>query len=88
MKIQVTTDENIGRLHDMVMDIRQQTIQQTVDDINISFKRVADILHNSFDVTKVFAPSVVRLLAPDQKPSRLITSNQENSKRDQPQDVC
>lgn len=80
--LQVTTDENIDRFHDMVMDDSLQTTKQTVNAINISFKRVENILHNSFGVTIVSAPWVVRFQTPGQKPSRLITSNQDNNKRD------
>ncbi|CAI9733412.1 Hypothetical predicted protein [Octopus vulgaris] len=71
-----TTEENIDRVHHMVMDDRQLTINQIANAIRISRERVENILHKELGMLKVSARWVPRLLTSDQKDTRLITSRE------------
>ncbi|XP_014790447.1 uncharacterized protein LOC106883820 [Octopus bimaculoides] len=74
----VTTEENVDRVHRM--DDRQLTINRTANAISIYRVRLENILHNELDMMS-FAWWDPRLLIPDQKRTRMITS-QENLKFD------
>ena len=69
-----TTQENIGRIHQMVMNDRRLTICHLANVMSISRERVENILHNELSMSKVSARWVPRLLIPDQKLTRLVMS--------------
>ena len=69
-----TTQENIDRIHQMVMNDRRLTISHLANVISISRERVENILHNKLGMSKVLAQWVPRLLTPDQKLTRLVMS--------------
>lgn len=58
-----TTEENIGRVHHMLIAYRRLDRTQIANAISISLERVENILHNEHDMTKVtsniFQKSVV-----------------------------
>ena len=60
-----TTQENIDRIHQMVINERRLTISHLAD---------VNILHNELGMSKVSARWVPRLLTPDQKLTRLVMS--------------
>ncbi|XP_029637550.1 uncharacterized protein LOC115212894 [Octopus sinensis] len=72
-----TTEENIDYVHHMVMDDKQFTINQIADTVSISRESVENIPYNELDMTKVSACLLTpdpRLLTPEEKRTRLITS--------------
>ena len=69
-----TTQENIDRIHQMVMNDRPLTISHLANVISISRERVENILHNKLGMSKVSAQWVPWLLTPDQKLTRLVMS--------------
>lgn len=69
-----STQENIDRVHHMVMDDRRLTVNQIADAVAISRERVENILHKELGMSKVSARWVPRLLTPDQKHTRLVMS--------------
>ena len=69
-----TTQENIDRIHQMVMNDRRLTINHLANVIGISRERVENILHNELGMSKVLTRWVPRILTPDQKLTRLVTS--------------
>ena len=69
-----TTQENIDRIHQMVMSDRRLTISHLANVISISRERVENILNNELGMSKVSARWVPRLLTPDQKLTRLVMS--------------
>ena len=69
-----TTQENIDRIHQMVMNDRRLTISHLANVISISRERVENILHNEPGMSKVSARWVPRILTPDQKLIRLVMS--------------
>ena len=68
------TQENIDRIHQMVMNDRRLTISHLANVISISREPVENILHNELGMSKVLAQWVLRLLTPDQKLTRLVMS--------------
>ena len=50
-----TTQENINRVHHMVMDDRRLTVNQIANTVGISRERVENILHKELDMSKVSA---------------------------------
>ena len=69
-----TTEENIERVHKMVMGDRRLTVTQISSAIGISRERVEFILHSELGMSKVSARWVPRLLTPDQKRTRMTMS--------------
>ena len=69
-----TTQENIDRIHQMVMNDRRLTISHLANVISMSCKQVENILHNKLGMSKVSARWVPQLLTPDQKLTRLVMS--------------
>ena len=61
-----STQENIDRVHHMVMDDRRLTVNQIADAVAISRERVENILHKELGMSKVSTRWVPRLLTPDQ----------------------
>uniref|UniRef100_A0A3Q0T381 Mos1 transposase HTH domain-containing protein n=1 Tax=Amphilophus citrinellus TaxID=61819 RepID=A0A3Q0T381_AMPCI len=72
--VTATTRENIDRVHHMVMDDSRLTVNQIANAVGISRERVENILHNELGMSKISARWVPRLLTPDQKHTRLVTS--------------
>ncbi|XP_030588657.1 histone-lysine N-methyltransferase SETMAR-like [Archocentrus centrarchus] len=72
--VTATTRENIDRVHHMVMDDSRLTVNQIANAVGISRERVENILHNELGMSKISARWVPRLLTPDQKRTRLVTS--------------
>ena len=62
-----TIQENIDRIHQMVMNDRRLTISHLANVISISRERVENILHNELGMSKVSARWMPRLLTSDQK---------------------
>ena len=50
-----TTQENIDRIHQMVMNDRRLTISHLANVISISHERVKNILHNELGMSKISA---------------------------------
>ena len=67
-----TTQENIDRIHQMLINDRRLSISHLVNVISISHERVKNILHIEFGMSKVSARWLPRLLTPDQKLTRLV----------------
>ena len=72
--VSATTQENIDRVHHMVMDDRRLTVNQMVDAVAISRERVDNVPHQELGMSKVSARWVPRLLTPAQKHNRLVMS--------------
>ena len=60
-----TTQENIDRVHHIVMNDRRLTVNQIANVVGISREQVENILHKEHDISNVSALSVPRLLTPD-----------------------
>ena len=69
-----TTQENIDRIHQMVMNDRRLTISHLANVISIYREPVENILHNELGVSKVMARRMPLLLTPSQKLTRLVMS--------------
>ena len=69
-----TSEENIDRVHLMVMDDRRLTVSHIANAIGISHERVENILHKELGMSKVSGRWVPRLLTPDQRHTRLVMS--------------
>ena len=73
-----TTQENIDRVHHMVMDDKRLykknclIYNQTANAVGISREQVENILHNELGMSKVSTEWVSWLLMPDQKHTRLV----------------
>lgn len=62
--VTATTEENIDRVHRMLMDDRRFIIIQIANTINIHLESVKNILHNELEVSAWWMP---HNLTPDQK---------------------
>lgn len=72
----VTTPEMVDKIHDIVLADRRVKLRDIVDIVNISSKRVFNILHEYLDIKKLSAKWVPRFLTIDQKRNRVTTSKQ------------
>lgn len=72
--IEVTTDEMVDKIHDIVLADRRVKIREIVETVGISFERVQNILHEHLGMTKLSARWVPRLLTLDNKRNRMTTS--------------
>lgn len=70
----VTTEESIDKIHDMILADRRITERQIAFELTISQERVHNIIHDELGMNKVSARWVPRLLTPDHKRTRLLTS--------------
>ncbi|XP_030765065.1 protein GVQW3-like [Sitophilus oryzae] len=70
-----TTDDNIAKVHQMVLDDRQIKVREIAEVMNISKKRVCHILNQDLGMRKMSARWVPRLLTLDQKRVRMNISN-------------
>lgn len=71
---EVTTEEMINKIHDIVLADRRVKLREIVDIVNISKERVENILHKHLHMRKLSARWVPRLLTIDQKRNRVTTS--------------
>jgi histone-lysine N-methyltransferase SETMAR len=72
--IEVTTDDMVDKIHDIVLADRRVKIREIVEMLNISYERVWHILHEHLGMKKLSARWVPRLLTVDQKRNRVTTS--------------
>ena len=71
----VTTDENIAKVHQMVLDDRRIKVREIAEVMNMSKERVCHILNQHLGMRKLSARWVPRLLTVDQKRVRVNISN-------------
>ena len=62
-----TTDENVEKVKEMVMNDRRITIREVADDVGISIGSCHDIFSNVLGMKRVAAKSVPKLLNFEQK---------------------
>ena len=70
------TDENVSKIHDLVLADRRIKVRELADAVGISKDRVGHILHEILGMRKLSARWVPRLLTPDNKRNRASTSDQ------------
>ncbi|XP_030758938.1 uncharacterized protein LOC115884482 [Sitophilus oryzae] len=70
-----TTDDNIAKVHQMVLDDRRIKVREITEVMNISKERVCHILNQELGMRKLSARWVPRLLTLDQKRVRMNISN-------------
>ncbi|XP_029155672.1 uncharacterized protein LOC114928587 [Nylanderia fulva] len=70
-----TTDENIAKVHQMVLDDRRIKVREIAEVMNMSKERVCRILNQHLGMRKLSARWVPRLLTLDQKRVRMNISN-------------
>lgn len=73
---EVTTEENIEKILDIVLADRRIKVRELVNICNISHGSVISILHKHLDMKKLSARWVPRLLTVEQKRNRKTTSTQ------------
>ncbi|KYN40098.1 hypothetical protein ALC56_05506 [Trachymyrmex septentrionalis] len=66
-----TADENIAKVHQIVLDDRRIKVREIAEVMKMSKERVCHILHEHLGMTKLSARWVPRLLTLDQKPQWL-----------------
>ena len=69
--VEVTTPENINKIHDLVMADRRCTIRHLEELTGMSSTRIQSILTKQLGLHKVSARWVPRMLTPDQKRIRV-----------------
>ena len=69
-----TTVDSVIKIHDLVLADRRLKISERAETIGISKNCVGHILYEIFDMTKLSARWVPRLLTPDNKRNRETTS--------------
>lgn len=72
--LEVTTPENVQKIHRMVMNDRKLKLSEIAEVMYMSKQRVGNILHEFLGMKKLNARWVPRLLTPDQKERRVIDS--------------
>lgn len=77
---EVTTEEMINKIHDIVLNDRRVKVREISDMVNISKERVGNILHEVLNMKKLSARWVPRLLTADQKRVRVTTSTESLAK--------
>jgi transposase len=63
------TDENISKVNEMIRSNRRITIREIADHLNISFGSLQQILTNVWNMKRVSAKFVPRILTPEQRSS-------------------
>ncbi|XP_065658445.1 histone-lysine N-methyltransferase SETMAR-like [Hydra vulgaris] len=76
-----TTDENIAKVHQLVLDNRRIKVREIAEVMNISKERVCHILHENLSMRKLSARWVPRLLTLDQKCSKQWVANGEQASK-------
>jgi hypothetical protein len=71
-----TPPEITEQVHDMLLDVRRMKVREIAETICILKERVGCILHEEFDMKKLSARQVTRLLTADQKRTRIKISEQ------------
>jgi orotate phosphoribosyltransferase-like protein len=61
------SDENIDRVHSVVLSDRQMTVQMIADELQIGETSVYLILMEDLEMRKICAKIVPKLLTPEQK---------------------
>lgn len=72
--IEVTTQENIQKIHRMVLNDRKLKVREIAEAMNMSSERVYNILHEHLHMKKLLARWVPRVLTAEQKENRVIAS--------------
>lgn len=72
--IEVTTEDIVNKIHDIVLADRRVKIRELAEAVHISTERVFHILHDILGMKKLSARWVPRLLTVDQKRKRVTTS--------------
>ena len=73
---EVTSQEMIDKIHDIVLNDRRLKVREISETVNISVGRVWYILHECLGMRKVSARWVPRLLTADHKRARVVVSEQ------------
>lgn len=73
---EVTTPEMIDKIHDMVLADRKLKVREIAEDMGISTERVLNILRDECGMKKLCSRWVPRILTPEQKRNRVVTSKQ------------
>ncbi|XP_029167068.1 uncharacterized protein LOC114937661 [Nylanderia fulva] len=66
----VTTEDNVTKIHDLVLADRRLKVREIAETVGISKDRVGYILHEILGMKKLSARWVPRLLTPDNKRNR------------------
>lgn len=69
--IEVTTQENIDKVHDMILNDRRIHIHHIVNELELSYGVVHRIIHDHLGLVKLSARWVPRMLTADQKRRRV-----------------
>lgn len=72
--IEVTTEDMVNKIHDIVLADRRVKIREIADIVDISIERIQNILHKKLGMRKLSARWVPRLLTVEQKRNRMTTS--------------
>ena len=72
----VVTDENIKKIHKIILENRKVSLEQIVETLKISKERVGYIVHEYLDMRKLCAKWLPRELTIDQKQQRIDDSEQ------------
>lgn len=72
--VTATTEESIEKIHQMILADRRVTERQIAFELTISQERVHNIIRDELGMSKVSARWVPKLLTPDHKRTRLLTS--------------
>lgn len=72
--IEVTTEEMVTKIHDIVLEDRRVKVREIAKKVSISNERVFNILHEHLGMKKLSARWVPRLLTVDQKRNRVTIS--------------
>lgn len=73
---EAVTDENIKKIHKMILDNRKVKLMEIAETLKISKERVGHIVHQYLDMRKLCAKWVPRVLTIDQKQQRVVDSEQ------------
>lgn len=71
---EVTTEEMVNKIHDIVLADRRVKLREIAEMTGISMERVGNILHQELGMRKLSARWVPHLLTVDQKRKRVVTS--------------
>lgn len=72
--IEVTTEDMVNKIHDIVLTDCRVKIKEIGDIVDISIERIQNILHEKLGMRKLSARWVPRLLTEEQKRNRMTTS--------------
>jgi len=72
----VTTPETTDQIHEVILEDRRISAKSIAEQLGISRERVGSIIHEDFDMRKLFAKWVSKCLNADQKRQRCQSSEQ------------